>query len=452
MSRPDDICYIAPTDPDRVDDVERQLLGACLWSDQHDTSGFDEAAEVVAPDDFGVHAHRVVFRAMLELRATNAPVNAVTIFGRLRATGAASELGPEPGVWIGDTVTLQGSDLNAGYYAHQVREASRKRRLKRAIAEMSAVAARSPRPAADVLADCEQILFDAGDMDSASTQCSASALVPEALDHIDRVASGLEPGGLPTGYADLDAITGGLVPGEVTVLAARPSTGKTALALGIATNATRGGAPALFVSLEMGRRPIMQRILSMRSGVRLDPIKRGTLNSDQAGRVDAAGRAFAKERFFLEEATPMSAARLASIVRRGVRRYGLKLVVIDYLQLMEPEDTKASKVHQIGLLSRRLKELARNCSVPIIVLAQLNRACEDRPDGKPRLSDLRDSGEIEQDADICILLSRQRGQQDANDVWLIDADVAKSRNGATGEVTLAYRRPVVRFETAAIGC
>lgn len=435
---------------DRVDDVERQLLAACLWSDQHDTPGFDEAAGMVSPDDFAVYAHRLVFAEMLALRAAGAPANAVTLYTRLKASGALADLGPDPRAWLADTVTLQDSDLNARHYAGLVKDASRRRWLRHTVAEMGALVARAVGPVEDVRAECEHLLFAAGDGAGAAGPRSAAELVPEALDRIDRLASGEEPPGLPTGFADLDALTGGLAPGQVVILAARPSVGKTALALGIATNATRAGAPALFASLEMSRREIMERVLAMRSGVWLGAIKKGQLGPGHADRIDSAARQFAREPFHLEESTPMSAARLASVVRRGVRRDGLKLVVVDYLGLMEPEDPKAPKVHQIGLLSRRLKELARNCGVPVVVLAQLNRESENRSDGKPKLSDLRDSGEVEQDADIAILLSRQKDQAEDSEIWLVDADVAKNRNGACGVVTLAYRRPVVRFENAAV--
>ena len=443
---------VDPNAPDRVDDVERQLLGACMWSDQHDTSGFDEAAAVVSPDDFAVYAHRLVFGELLALRANGSPANAVTLFSRLRANSTLNELGPDPKVWIGDTVTLQTNDLNAGHYAALVKEASRRRWLRCTVAEMGAIVARAVGPTDDVRAECEQLLFTAGGADGGTGPRSAAELVPEALERIDRIAGGQEPPGVATGYADLDAILGGLSPGQVVIIAARPSVGKTALSLGIATNATRVGVPTLFASLEMSRGEIMERILAMRSGVWLSAIKKARLNPGQADRVESAGRQFAKEPFHLEETSPMSAARLASIVRRGVRRDGLKLAVVDYLGLMEPEDLKAPKVHQIGTLSRRLKQLARACGIPIIVLAQLNRESESRTDGKPKLSDLRDSGEVEQDADIAILLSRQKDQSDESEMWLIDADVAKNRNGAIGLVTLAYRRPIVRFENAAVDC
>lgn len=440
---------VGPADLERIRDVERQLLGACMWSGIHGTDGLDSAAETVTSEDFATYAHRVVFDVMLDLRRANTPVTAATVFERLHATGKLVELGHNPKEWIAETATLQGSDIGAAEYAGLVREASSNRRLKRAVLEMSAVVQNPARPAAVAQAECEQILFDAGPTASNSGPRGANALVREALDRIDRVASGAERPGLLTGFTDLDAFLGGLKPGQLIPVAARPALGKTALGLALATNATRAGVPALFVSLEMTRTELMERVLAMRSGVRLRLIQTGQLDSHQAGLVDSAGQVFAKEPFFLEDATPMSAARLASITRRYVRQYGLRLLVVDYLGLMEPENTNDSRVHQVGLLSRRLKELAKSCSIPVVVLAQLNRECEGRPDGRPRLSDLRDSGEVEQDADAVVLLHRSRGQADDADVWMIEADVAKNRNGPVGVTALAYCRAITRFANAA---
>ena len=272
--------------------------------------------------------------------------------------------------------------------------------------------------------------------------------VSKVFDRIDDIKCGRASAGLPTGFRELDTLLCGMEAGELVVIAARPSVGKTALATAITTNATAAGVPALLFSIEMPRLSIFQRVLAMRSGVPLTSIQKGWVSGEQFDKVFEAGNALAKEPLFVQDATPMSAARIVSCVRRGVRRHKLGLVVVDYLGMIEMENQRDNRVQQVGLASKRMKDLAKNCKIPLVLLCQLNRACEDRPDGKPKLSDLRDSGEVEQNADVVILLNRQKGQRDDADVVLVDAQVAKARNGLVGEVTLAYRKRITRYENA----
>jgi replicative DNA helicase len=199
----------------------------------------------------------------------------------------------------------------------------------------------------------------------------------------------------------------------------------------------------------MPRAEISDRILSMRSGVPLRAIQRGRLDGEQPAAVIAAARSFSREPFAIIDAADLTAARLGSIVRRAVRRRGVKLVVIDYLQLLRPENDRDPRHLQVGTLARRVKQLARACGVPVVLLAQLNRESENRTGGKPRLADLRESGEIEAHADAAILIHPRPDQPADAPVWLSDLIVAKNRNGPVGEVALEYQRPLTRFANAA---
>jgi replicative DNA helicase len=273
----------------------------------------------------------------------------------------------------------------------------------------------------------------------------AADLTREALERIDRRASGEGLTGYKTGFADLDALLFGLQPGQLVVLGARPGVGKTALALSVALNLTRAGVPVLFFSLEMPTAEIMDRAISSRSGVPLSDIRRGRINDDQSGRILSAGEQLKRERFWIDDRSDLTASRLAAVTRRNVRRNGVRVVVVDYLQLMTPENARENRTQQVGLCARRAKMIARECGVPVLMLAQLNRELENREGGRPRLADLRDSGEIEQHADVAIFLHPHKGSE-AEPVWQTDVIVAKNRNGPIGETTLGFRRPNTRFE------
>jgi replicative DNA helicase len=439
---------VTPADLTRAGDIERTLIACCLWSDTHSTNGFDDAAALVRPDDFGTFAHQLVWRHMLALRDRRAPVTAASLLESISAAGEAAELGVSPGVWIGDTVTREPGDAHAEYYAHRVAEAARGRRLKRVAAEIVARTNDTSRPVADVAAECEQLLFDVTTSDAAGGPISAADLARETLERIDARAGG-EVTGVPTGFAELDAIIGGLGAGEVVVIGARPSVGKTALATAIASNLSAGGVPTLMFSLEMSRGEITERLWSMRSGVPLHAIRNGRLSADWADKVYRAAGKFSKEPFQVDDGGDLTVSRLAATVRRAVRRNDVRVVVVDYLQLMTPEDAHVNnRVQQVGLISRRVKQLARVCNVSVVMLSQLNRACEDRPDCRPIISDLRECGDVEQDADKVLLLHRPRGLDLEAAVWPIGVIVGKHRNGPTGEVTLSFRRQNARFENA----
>ncbi|WP_439629016.1 replicative DNA helicase [Gemmata sp.] len=437
----------ARTDQERAADVERQLLGCCLWSDANGGNGLDHAAEMLTPADFGTYAHAVVFETFLELRAVNAPVTAASVAERLRASGKMSELGPNPALWLADTLTAETSDTNAAYYTGRVKEAAERRQLRHVAVEIAGIARDAERPVADSRAECEQLLFNLSDRPGASGPRWSKDLVREAQERIDSRGDG-EPAGILTGFEDIDRITGGLKPGQMIVIGARPAVGKSALATAIAANAAEAGHPVLFASLEMSSAEVMERVLASRARIPLRAIQDAKLTPDQSQKVSKAGAEFAAMPFGLCDTPNLTAARFASMVRRAVRQRGVKLAVIDYLQLMQPENRKEPRHLQVGELSRNLKLLARACNIPVIVLAQLNRASENRADTRPQLSDLRESGNIEADADTVMLL-HTTPNQDADALrWNVEVLIRKNRGGPPGEVTLHYVRPIVKFENA----
>jgi replicative DNA helicase len=308
-----------------------------------------------------------------------------------------------------------------------------------------------------VLGHCERLLFDLTEAGESGRESVTDShrLMREAGERVDRrQESGGSLGGLSCGYPDLDTVLGGLRPGQLVVVGARPGGGKTALGLSVAARVAMAGEPVMVFSLEMPADQIGDRLLAMGSGVSVARLTRGDRLSD--GEVIRVATATGPSwvggaSLHVDDAPDMPAARVAAKTRRAVRRHGVALVVVDYLQLLRPENPRDNRVQQVGLAARRMKQVARECGVPLVLLCQLNRQVEQRGNDKPRLSDLRESGEIEQHADMVILLHTRPDQPQDAAVWEIDAVVAKNRNGPVGDVPLLYRRATTFFENADAG-
>ncbi|QEL14649.1 replicative DNA helicase [Limnoglobus roseus] len=368
------------------------------------------------------------------------------MFAELVRLGRRDEIGGPQ--FLAELFDRAGTGADLFYHAEQVRNAAIVRRLHRLAVEMTGLTRTAGQPAADLLADFEQKLFDIGATaaNRGDGVVSADDAIAEAMARIDERQTAGKPRGVGTGYADLDELLGGLRPGTLTIVAARPSVGKTALAAGLLLNAAAAGTPGLFISLEMGREEIAERLLAMVSNVSLSRIS-GTdrLNASEANKVCSVKVGGNGGRVWIDDRPGQTAARIASTTRRAVRRHNVGLIVVDYLQLVHAENARDPRHLQVGMVATRLKELARTARVPVVALAQLNREIENRTDGKPKLSDLRDSGQIEQDADSVILLHPQPADPKAL-VQDVDALLEKNRHGPRGVVPLLYRRANVRFE------
>ncbi len=432
--------------------AEEHLIGGVL----RDPDVLDEVRRLVSGDDFYFDAHQRFFCVIEELVAEGRPVDLVAVHDRLRRRGWFDDVGGAKA--IADIWESVPTGANAWYHAKLVRESADLRRLIHAANEIARDAYDRTASAAELVAKAEQRVFDIRDRrgDTEGPRLLA-ACVRDALDQIDRRIGG-ELAGLATGYADLDAVLAGLRPGQLIVVGARPGGGKTAIGLNVAVNiavaATTAGAPTLFLSLEMPRVEIAGRVLAMGSGVPMHRFNRGERLADYELEALAAVNApggFGAAPMWVDDRPDMSAAEVASTLRRAKRRHGIGLAVVDYLQLLAPENPKDNRVQQVGTAARRLKQVARQTGVPVVCLCQLNREVENRAGGKPRLADLRESGEIEQHADAVVLLHTPAGQPDDQPVWQIDAVVAKNRNGPISDVPLAYKRPLMRFENHAKG-
>lgn len=430
-------------------DAERAVLGAIF----RDPDVLADVRGVLRAEDFYFDAHRKIFGAVCDLETAGRPVELVAAFDALRTRNELADAGgTEYLVEIWEAVP---TGANAGFHAQLVRDAALVRALIRATNEILRDAYSPTMPADEMLAAAERKLFALGAAvtGGADEPRPVGDLVREFMSDLDaRIASGGGRSGLSSGYPDIDTVTGGFGPGELTVLGARPSVGKTALVLNILERIAGVGTPALFFSLEMPGPQIAARLLAMRSGV---PMSRMTCPRDlRRDDIDAVFRAgdvtgLGGMPLYVADKPDLSAAQVAAVARRQVRRNGVRIIGIDYLGLMRPENPHENKTQQIGTLALRAKQMARALEVPVILLSQLNRESEGQA-RRPRLSDLRESGDIEAHADRVILLHRDPALSMESAIWPIDLLIAKNRNGPIGDVRLAYRRPVMRFENAAI--
>ncbi|QEL15621.1 replicative DNA helicase [Limnoglobus roseus] len=427
------------------DAAERAAVAACLNGGETT----DAVAAVLTAGDFANPAHREIAATAFALAEAGHAVTVATVQAELARGGRLAGVGG-PAYLAGlATAAVAGSELAS--LAARVRDAADRRNtiaaMQRLIVEM-----RNPDAAfADAVAATSDELdgiATAGPSAGDGTRDAWAAVAEGVRRLCDRGADAARAAGVvATGVPELDRLLGGgLKPGTSTALAARTGVGKTALALLILLHAAYAGVGGLLISLEMSCREVADRFLSMLSGVDSSRVG-GTapLTADEIEQLTAVTFGGAA-RVWVADRPGQTAARIAATARRAVRRHGVGLIVVDYLQLVHPENPRDARHLQVGTVATRLKELARTLNVPVLVLAQLNREVENRQDGRPRLSDLRDSGQIEQDADAVILLHPTPTEPGA-ECQAIDLLLEKNRHGPRGVVPMRFRRKTVRFES-----
>lgn len=427
--------------PPQSIEAEQGLLGAIL------TNGgnvFDRIEGVVGASDFYRADHRLIFSAGKALHDAGKPVDVVTVADTLSARGEDEQAG---GIaYLGELGNGGFFAGNARQYAATIRERATLRSLQQIAADtLASCASPSGRTPAQIAAEAEAgmlALLDHSDTDPVRLQ---DALCDVLADVEDRRERGGNLAGLSTGFRQLDQMTGGLEPGQLVIVAARPSVGKTVAGCNIAAHAAGGGVPVLFFTMEMSRREIAQRILAARSGVTVQAMRSGTSDRRDWDQMTEMVAASAGWQLFIDDTPAVTVAYVRAKARRIQRARGLGLVVVDYLGLMR--GIGDNRAQEVGSISRGLKALAKELKVPVIALAQLNRASEARTgDKRPVLADLRDSGEIEQDADIVAMLHRESLTRAAPE-WegLAELMIRKNRNGPTGGCLLKLDGPLMRF-------
>jgi replicative DNA helicase len=427
-------------------DAERSVLGSIL----RDNAVLDDVVQVVRANSFYTDAHQKIFDACCKMREKGDAIDAVTLAEYLRAEKQLKDVGDVP--YLYQLWEAAPTAANAVYYARIVRDKALVRSLIHASTEILRDAYDQSAPPNEMLESAERKIFDIAQMGVTGQYVSLQAALDEAYRRIDvRVGRGpMSVSGVPTGYVDLDEKTAGFQASELILIAARPSVGKTAMALNLVRNMiVQEQKSVFFVSLEQSRIELAERLLCSQGKVDSHRLRKGHLNADDMQRLMEASDQLSQAKLFIDDSPAQGMLRIAANARRLKMRHGLDIVFIDYLQLIEPDNKRDSRQEQVGAISRRLKFLAKELEIPVVALAQVNRSSEDRQDHRPRLSDLRESGSLEQDSDTVMLLHRPEGEPGQRGET-IDVIIAKQRNGPTDTVTLTFIKPFMRFENFAV--
>jgi replicative DNA helicase len=433
--------------PPHSTEAEQAVLGGLLI----DQAAWDQVGDVIVADDFYRPDHRLIFNALAELIGGGRPPDVVTCSEQLARRGQLEEAGGLAYLTglIRDTPTA----ANARAYAQIVRERSLLRQLISAGREITSAAfASEGQSARDLVDEAEARVFAIAERSTGRREgaVGVSTLLPPLIDKIDEWHSNPSAlRGLATGFTDFDRKTGGLRPGDLVIVAGRPSMGKTTLAVNIAEyvaiNPEKPSSVAIF-SMEMPSEQLLTRMLSSIGGVPLNSIRSGQISDEDWVRVTAATSQLSGARIFIDETPGLTPTELRARARRVKREHGLELVVVDYLQLMQVPGTKENRATEIAEISRGLKALAKELGVPVIALSQLNRGVEQRQEKKPVMSDLRESGAIEQDADMILLIYREEVyDKNTTKRGIAEIDLAKHRNGETGPFMLTFQGQYSRF-------
>ncbi len=430
---------------------ERAVLGAVLL----DSGALDSALELITAQDFYRESHRRIFEAYVALVNRSEPIDPITVRTELDRAGQLDRAGGA--AYVASLIDGLPRTTNISAYARIVQDRAILRRLLTVADEVRQEAAAAGRPATEILDSAEQRLFELGSSKRRAGFVSIREVGHEGLNRIEELAEKRELiTGVPTGYRKLDAMTAGLQPGDLAILAGRPSMGKTALALNIAQNAaTQGGAKVGIFSLEMSSVQLFFRLLCGEGHLDAHKLRTGRLDASEWERLTDAFERLTACGIFIDDTPGVTPMELRGKARRLKVEHGLDLLVVDYLQLMRYERRTDSRQQEISEISRSLKGIAKELQIPVIALSQLSRAPEQRTgDHRPQLSDLRESGAIEQDADLVMFIFRpevyEKDPQKVieNDLaGKAEVIVAKQRNGPIGLVPLYFVKEFTRFET-----
>ena len=413
----------------------------------------DEIASLKA-DDFYDDANRKIYEHLREMHDDGQKIDITLLVSRLRTAGDFEKVGGAAYL-----AKLSGAVANAAhavFYAGIVTEKAVFRKLIESSTDILRDAYDQAGSAKELCAQAEQRVFAIMDGRSAQSVHSISDVLHQAMDRMEaRMRDDWVDGGAETGLTDFDTMTGGLHNGELIILAARPSMGKTALAMNIGENvAIEGRTPVLFVSLEMSGIELADRMLCSLARVNGHRLRNGTISSDDRDRLVSKANEISQAPLFVDDSPSRTVSEIAAAARRIKRREGeLGLIIIDYLQLIEPDNSRDPRQEQVAKIARRLKGIARELDVPLLCLSQLNRQAEDSKDHRPKLSHLRESGAIEQDADVVMFVHREeyyhRGEDRAQYAGQAEVIIAKQRNGPVGDVQLTWEADFTRFSNKA---
>jgi replicative DNA helicase len=432
-----------PVTPPQNVEAEESVLGAMLLS----AGAIEAVVDILHPEDFYRGSHGIMYRAARDLFARGEAVDAITVVDELEKRGELDDVGGR--VRVHELAALVPATANAGHYARIVREMAVLRSLIDVGEKVSLLGWERPGELSDLVDQAERLVFDLSQGRVSAEFDHIESLLKESFERITKLyEAGADITGTPSGFRDLDRITSGFQPGNLIILAARPSMGKSALALCMAANlAVRHETPVAVFTLEMSKTEVTQRLMCSEAKVESQKLRSGRLAADDWPRLTAACDKLAKAPIYVDDSGSISMMEIRSKSRRlKAREPKLGLIVIDYLQLMSSGANVENRVQEVSQISRQLKVLARDLDVPILALSQLSRAVEQRHDKRPILSDLRESGSIEQDADLVGFIYRDEYYNDDSDQQgLAEVIVAKHRNGPTDSVKLSFLKRYAKF-------
>lgn len=419
-------------------EAEKSVLGSILL----DSEAFFKIAEKVRANDFYDKINGLIYSACIELFSRQKPLDVLTLSSLLKKKKKLTEIG---GVkYLSELVTSVPTSAHIEEYAQMIRDAALRRRIISLSSNLEKMSYQEDKELTELLDEAERSLVQISETSSNSDFVHISTLLEEAYERAEELNK--NPGsvkGVPTGFKYLDNLLGGLQKSDLVILAARPSVGKTAFQLDISRHAAvKAEKTVAIFSLEMSNAQLMDRILSMQVGVGLWDLRTGRIKDEFFPKISDAMGVLSETKLYIDDTPGISVMELRSKARKLKLEKGLDMIVVDYLQLVVGTN-KESRVQEVSEITRSLKGIARELNVPVLALSQLSRAVEQRSDGNPMLSDLRDSGSIEQDADVVIFLSRIGGDAENSDNRMLT--VAKHRNGPTGSVELFFVKEQARF-------
>jgi replicative DNA helicase len=429
-------------------DAEQSVLGAMLESKE----AIANVIEVLQAEDFYKPAHSQVYEAILNLYAAGQPADAVTVADELKRRGHLDNIGGRP--YILGLLEAYPTASSAGRYARIVEEHALLRRLVDAGNQVQEIGFAMPEDVEDAVDRAEEIVYAVGDRRLRDDVQPINRLLVENMEAIEALYErGEHVTGLASGFPDLDELTAGFQPSNLIIVAARPSMGKSALMGDFALNAAVAQkCPVVIFSLEMSRHEMVQRFLASQAKVDSQRLRRGSLQEQDWTRLSAALGRLAEAPIFIDDSASVTLMEMRAKCRRLKAKYGLGLILIDYLQLMQGPRRSENRQQEVSEISRALKILARELEVPVICASQLNRGVESRHDKRPLLGDLRESGAIEQDADLVMFLYRDEiYNPDTEQKGEAELNIAKHRNGPTSTVRLVFMNQYTRFASLSRG-
>lgn len=427
-------------------EAEEAVIGAVMINPE----AYYDVASFLRADDFYIHRHKWIWETFTRLQERRTPIDFLTVSEELDQLGQLAEVGGP--AYLTSLINNVPTSLHAEHYGRIVEATAIRRRMLTAANEIAKLAYQQESSVDTVMDEAEKVVFGVSERRTTRDLQPIQDVLSEYYDRIDQIISrGDEGVGVPTGFTDLDRLLGGLQPSDLLIIAGRPGTGKTAFMLSAAKNAalTRQKHVAIF-SLEMSNEQLVQRLISQQTGIDSQRLRTGKLTDEEWPLFTHAIEVLSDTRIFLDDTPALTPLQLRTKCRRLHAEFHLDLVLVDYIQLMSSGMRSENRVQEVSYISRNMKVLARELEVPVLAAAQLSRAVEQRTDKEPQLSDLRESGSLEQDADIVMFIHRpELYDTDTLMKNVAQIKVAKHRNGPTGNVELIFRSNIAKFENAA---